>query len=155
MTVLPVPKPPGMIALPPSATGKNVSRMRIPVMNGVVGSSLRLYGRPVLTGHHWLIVISVPSSSRATTSSIVYEPGPTIVAMVPFTSGGTITRWITVPPSGVVPITSPPDTFWPTVATGVKSHFLDRSRALATVPRVMKSLPVSSAMTGRGRWMPS
>ena len=35
-TVLPVPKPPGIAACPPRATGKSVSRMRCPV---IIGSS--------------------------------------------------------------------------------------------------------------------
>src|SRR3974377_62292 len=33
-TVLPVPKPPGIAACPPRATGNNVSRMRCPVIIG-------------------------------------------------------------------------------------------------------------------------
>ena len=40
-TVLPVPKPPGMIALPPRATGKSRSRTRWPVTSGTSGASSR------------------------------------------------------------------------------------------------------------------
>ena len=51
--VLPVPKPPGMAAVPPFAIGKNVSMTRCPVISGMEGVSLCFTGRAVLMGHCW------------------------------------------------------------------------------------------------------
>ena len=50
VTVFPVPNPPGIAAVPPFARGNMVSRMRMPVTRGTVGSSLFSVGRGILTG---------------------------------------------------------------------------------------------------------
>ena len=57
-TVLPVPKPPGMAALPPSATGNRLSRMRCPVTSGAPAGSRARTGRGTRTGQSWPIASS-------------------------------------------------------------------------------------------------
>ncbi len=50
-THLPLPKGPGIAAVPPFATGKKVSRTLWPVTRGVSGGSFLLYGLGILTVH--------------------------------------------------------------------------------------------------------
>ena len=50
VTVLPDPNGPGIAAAPPMTRGNSTSRMRIPVRNGRLGSSLRATGRGARTG---------------------------------------------------------------------------------------------------------
>ncbi len=66
-TVLPVPKPPGIAALPPSAIGKSESRMRCPVISGSSEGSRSRTGRGSRTGQKWLIATScvLPSAPRS------------------------------------------------------------------------------------------
>ncbi len=45
VTVLPDPNGPGIAAVPPMVSGKSTSRIRIPVRNGVTGSSFCCTGR--------------------------------------------------------------------------------------------------------------
>jgi len=71
--VLPVPNPPGMAAVPPLPSGKNVSMIRWPVTSGSSMRSRSRMGRAVRTGQDWTIVRSRgPSavSTLATGSSI-------------------------------------------------------------------------------------
>ena len=76
--VLPVPKPPGIAAVPPLAIGKSVSITRCPVMSGIDGVSLVFTGLAVLIGHCWHRVSSClsprSSSITATVSCILYSP---------------------------------------------------------------------------------
>ena len=69
-TVLPVPKPPGIAALPPSATGNSASRMRWPVRSGAAEGSRAWTGRGSRTGQKWLIAASrvAPSAPRSVQS---------------------------------------------------------------------------------------
>ena len=60
-TVLPVPKPPGIVAVPPRASGKSVSIERCPVTNGVSSSSRPAAGRARRTGQRESIVSGSPS----------------------------------------------------------------------------------------------
>ena len=63
-TVLPVPKPPGMAALPPSATGNRQSMTRWPVTSGSPDGSRARTGRGTRTGQSWPMASSrwVPSA---------------------------------------------------------------------------------------------
>src|SRR5881296_2686792 len=51
VTVFPVPKPPGMAAVPPFAIGKRKSRTRWPVTRGIVGISRSFTGRAFRRDH--------------------------------------------------------------------------------------------------------
>ncbi len=73
-TVFPVPKPPGMAAAPPLATGKKVSMTLWPVIRGCSRGSLSFIGRPNLTGQVCIIFRGTTPpgvSSSPTTSSTV------------------------------------------------------------------------------------
>ena len=90
--VLPVPNPPGMAALPPSATGNSESRMRWPVTSGSSDVRRARTGRGVRTGQKWLSATScvAPSSDamRSTVASSVTSPASAIQATRPATFGG-------------------------------------------------------------------
>ena len=55
-THLPDPKGPGIAAVPPLATGKNVSMTRWPVISGIPGASFWVTGRGTRTTHFWTSV---------------------------------------------------------------------------------------------------
>ena len=63
--VLPVPKPPGMAAVPPFARGNMVSRIRWPVIRGFTAGNRLADGLATRMGHFWVMVrvLSVPSMS--------------------------------------------------------------------------------------------
>ncbi len=56
--VFPVPKPPGMAAVPPFAKGNMVSRILWPVIRGTVGGNRFAVGLGTRMGHFWVMVIS-------------------------------------------------------------------------------------------------
>ncbi len=91
-TVLPVPKPPGIAALPPSATGNRLSRMRCPVTSGAPAGSRARTGRGTRTGQSWPMASSrrAPSgaSSVQTASNSPWRPAAAIAATRPPASGG-------------------------------------------------------------------
>jgi len=125
-TVLPVPKPPGMAALPPCATGNRLSRMRWPVTSGAcVGSRLRT-GRGTRTHQTWLSASSrrLPSSWRRvhTVSVSVYSPAGCTLATTPAASGGARQRWAGPPPAAAraLPMTAPGVSRAPGVSSGSK-----------------------------------
>ena len=68
--VFPVPKPPGIAAVPPRAIGKTVSRIRCPVINGSEAGSRFATGRGRRIGHFCesVSVRSFPEGSVTTTS---------------------------------------------------------------------------------------
>ena len=76
--VLPVPKPPGMAAVPPFASGNMVSRIRCPVISGFTAGKRLADGLGIRMGHFWVMVsfFSVPSISCtvSSVSSMVYGP---------------------------------------------------------------------------------
>ena len=88
---MPVPNPPGMVAVPPRATGNRVSMTRCPVTSGRTGSSLPATGRGCRTGQRCSIASGMPSMS-ATAAVTAAGPGRTAVT-VPDTPGGTSTGW--------------------------------------------------------------
>src|SRR3989304_3602726 len=93
-TVLPVPKPPGTMAVPPSATGRSVSKTLWPVMNGTEGGSFVLKGLGTRTGHSWKRPMGLPVESVQTESSPETLPD-LISVIVPDEPGGTIILWTT------------------------------------------------------------
>jgi len=92
VTVFPLPKGPGIAAVPPFAMGNRPSRIRWPVMSGIVGFIFSVTGRGTRTGHFCIIVSSVPESRVHTTSSIVKEPRFILFTTPPWTFGGTSIR---------------------------------------------------------------
>jgi len=62
--------------------------------------------------------------------------------------------WTTTAVSCTVPRRLPPETGSPTFAVGSNIHFLSRSKALASTPRMMRS-PVFARIAVSGRCMPS
>ncbi len=152
MIVLPVPKPPGTAAFPPSAIGKRKSNTRCPVMKGRSIVRRSAMGRGLRTGHACVRWSAVPSSSAPIGSSTENSPVSS-ERIVPATAGGTSTR-CTSPPSCTVPSTSPPSTASPGAAAGVKVHRRVASSVRALVPGARKS-PLDSARREIGRPMPS
>src|SRR5437899_1426138 len=90
-TVFPVPKPPGIAAVPPFAIGNRKSMTRWPVMSGTLGIIRFFVGRGWRTGQSCFIVSLRPPSSSATTSSTFRFPDRMRV-IFPVTFGGTRTR---------------------------------------------------------------
>lgn len=127
MTVLPVPKPPGMAAVPPLGIGKKVSMILCPVIRGSVMSSLCLYGLGCLTGHVCSIFICIVCPcfvcSVAIGSVIVCFPSFISVIVAGGVFGGIIILCVIAVVSGVSPIMSPGFTLSPFFFVGVKSHF--------------------------------
>ena len=91
-TVLPVPKPPGIAAWPPRATGNSVSRMRWPVIIGSSAGSRSRTGRVCRTGQRWKKPISRVAPSPVlivqSLASGVYAPSAAMRSTVPPKSGG-------------------------------------------------------------------
>lgn len=89
--VLPVPKPPGIAPLPPSATGNSESRTRCPVTSGSSDGRRASTGRGVRTGQKCDIAsaCSAPSASTSVTSvaSSLYSPAGWTVRTSPPTVG--------------------------------------------------------------------
>ena len=75
--------------------------------------------------------------------------------MVPLMVGGIMILWSTTLVSWTVPITSPPATLSPGLATALNSHFFWRSRAGTSTPRGRLLPPVFFMISSRGRWIPS
>src|SRR5207249_8754509 len=73
-TVFPVPKPPGIAAVPPFAIGNRKSMTRWPVMSGTLGIIRFFVGRGWRTGQSCFIVSLRPPSSSATISSTFMFP---------------------------------------------------------------------------------
>jgi len=153
---LPLPNGPGTAATPPRAIGKNVSITRWPVTIGSLGGSFSRYGRPLRTGHFCTIVsgTSPLGVSRIATTSSIVKPPDRISFTVPRMFGGTMILWTTTAVSCTVPRRLPPETGSPTFAVGSNIHFLSRSKALASTPRMMRS-PVFARIAVSGRCMPS
>ena len=152
-TVFPLPNGPGTAAVPPIATGKRTSRIRWPVTNSSVGSSLRFAGRGMRTGQVCIIRSSRPPRSRATTSVTVTSPPLISTTSSSEASGGTITR-CAYEYSWTSPRMSPGPTRSPCLTLGTNVHFRARSSEVTTTPREMKS-PCASRILSSGRWMPS
>jgi nucleoside-diphosphate-sugar epimerase len=78
MTVLPVPKPPGMAAVPPLAVGKKVSMILWPVTRGVSVASLNFMGLAFRTGQVCRRVssFSSPSALRIFATRLLSEHAP-------------------------------------------------------------------------------
>ena len=75
--------------------------------------------------------------------------------MVPLMLGGTMILWSTTGVSGTVPMTSPPTTWSPAWAVGVKSHSFSGSMGGTSTPRGRLLLPAFFRISSKGRWMPS
>ncbi len=151
MTVLPVPKPPGMAAVPPLEMGNRVSRILWPVKRGMSGMSFLFTGRPNLTGHLCIIMTSFPSIVAMVWSTV--KSPLFISSTVPLMSLGTRMRWVMLL-SGAVPMIWPPVTLSPFLTTGVKAYLALRSSPGAATPRLMKS-PMAAISTGSGLRIPS
>ena len=149
---MPVPKPPGTIAVPPAATGKKQSRTRCPVRNGTSGASRRRNGRGRRTGQRCASATTAPPSSTTTGSSTVALPARTS-ATRPSTPGGTWTGWTSVPPRAV-PTRAPGPRTSPGATEGSNSQRSSRSSAGSRTPRPRKS-PCRSARRVSGRCTPS
>ncbi len=128
VTVLPVPKPPGIAAVPPFGIWKKVSMILCPVMSGSVIGSLVFTGLGCLTGHVWSIFISflVPFvvSMIAMGSVTVYLPSFISIIFAFLMSCGIIILCVIASVSGTSPIMSPAVTVSPFFRVGVNSHFL-------------------------------
>lgn len=148
-TVFPVPKPPGTMAVPPSATGKSTSRMRWPVRKGVSGGSRRATGRGRRTGQRCSAVSARPPTSTTSGSSSPTSPRRTS-ATTPSASGGASTGSAPCP-APTWPRRAPGRTRSPAATAGVKSSLRARSSAGARSPRARKSPPWLSASRGRCR----
>ena len=156
VTVLPVPKPPGMAAAPPFAHGKNVSMTLWPVISGCSRGSLSFVGRPILTGQVCIIFRgTTPSavSSSPTTSSTVKSPD-FIDFIVPDWSGGTITLCSKDSVSCTVPMMSPPTTFSPALTFASKGQTFSLLRGSMLVPLDTKG-PVRFQSSVSDRCTPS
>ena len=94
--VLPVPKPPGMAAVPPLAMGNMVSSTRWPVISGREMDRRREIGRSTRIGHFWQRVSSCStpflSWSLTTQSFTVYWPLVITAVTLPLSVGGTMQR---------------------------------------------------------------
>ena len=86
---MPVPKPPGIAAFPPRATGNMLSRMRWPVTSGSVDGRRAATGRGVRTGQRCVIasVRSRPLASRSVRENRVLRIFATIDDRDDFTLG--------------------------------------------------------------------
>ena len=100
---------------------------------------------------------SLPSAftSVAMVVLTLYWPSPATHFRVPFSPGGTMILWSTTGVSGTVPMTSPPVTSSPALATGENSHSFSGSMGGTSTPRGRLLLPVCFRMPSSGRWMPS
>ena len=160
VTVFPLPKGPGIAAVPPFAIGNMVSITRHPVISGSAGSNFSLMGLGLRTGHLWYILSSTSplpgTSTVAMVSSTVYSPSLATHFRTPCTSGGTSTLWVISGVSGTSPSISPPETLSPGFTPlGLKCHFLLRSSAGTFIPRLMKMLFATSLIASSGLWIPS
>src|SRR3990172_7294840 len=96
ITVLPLPKGPGMLAVPPWATGKRTSMIRWPVTSGSRGSRRRASGRAKRTGQVCIRRSSRPSSSRPTTSVTPNSPPRISFTRARAASGGATFNEVTL-----------------------------------------------------------
>ena len=159
LTVLPVPKAPGIAPVPPFDIGKNESRTLCPVMRGISGSSRPLMGLGVLTGHVWWSFSSsfspdLPSAVTTVSSTLNFPALATSTTLDFGAVGGTRILCSMSGDSATVPRTEPPSTLSPFFTVGAKAHSLLNGMELAVTPRVMNA-PAFLAMTSRGRWRPS
>ena len=122
VTVLPLPKGPGIAAVPPLAIGKSPSRIRCPVIRGTVGFIFSFTGLGTRTGHFCISEIWAPLSRVHTTSSTVKDPALMLLTVPPFTFGGTMIRW-TMFVSWTSPMMLPGATLAPSFTSGLNSHF--------------------------------
>ena len=156
--VFPVPKPPGIAAVPPFAMGSMVSIIRCPVIRGRLLGSLSAKGRGVFMGHFWQRVssCSLPSSPSMThtTSFMVYLPLGAVLFTVPEREGGMRHLCSMTPVSGQEAYIMPPCTLSPAFTLTVTSHLRFASSCSMDAPSYMKA-PICSAMLFRGRSMPS
>ena len=155
-TVLPLPNGPGTQAVPPLASGKNMSMTRCPVTSGSSGMTRSATGRWRRMDHVWNIGRSfVPSAVaiRATMSATPKLPA-LISTTLPAQPSGTMIRCTMSGVSWTAPRTSPSPTASPALQAALNSQTFARSSEGISTPRVMKS-PVLARMTSSGRWMPS
>src|SRR2546421_5580011 len=154
VTHFPVPKPPGIAAVPPFAIGKRKSRTRWPVTSGMVGMSRSRTGRARRTGHVWTSFTCSPLSSWTTTSSTLNVPSLSWATFPPRKFGGTMIRCSTFFASCTVPTTSPGATAWPCFTFGLNLQDFSLVSPGDFTPRRMKS-PITFWRIGSGRWTPS
>src|SRR5439155_15043190 len=114
--------------------------MRWPVMSGISDGSSRLKGVAIRTGQVCImnnetgpVLVSISPIG----SVLVYSPSGRIEMIFPDWLGGTMIRCVIRVVSFTVPSTSPPETFVLVSVVGTKCHFLDRSIAEGTSPRLM------------------
>ena len=156
-TVLPVPKPPGMAALPPCATGNRQSRMRWPVTSGALVGTRRATGRGTRTGQAWLIASSrrlavAPSPWRSTHTgaSSAYSPAATTDSTMPAASGGARQRCVRPVAELASPITAPGASSAPAAMPRREVEACRRRRCACPAART-PIRPPTTAAAGRRR----
>ena len=157
--VFPVPKPPGMAAVPPLAIGKTVSRTLCPVTSGWLAGSLLAVGLGIRIGHFWAslssLIVWSGSSTVTIVSFTVYLPsGITFRTVACVIIGVIIDLWTMDGVSGHSAITAPPHMTSPSLTFMVTSHSLSGSSESTATPLAIY-LPDAFAIASSGLSIPS